>query len=116
MTREEIIAAYCRSHTEEIIEQYGSQYSRAYYHAHPEAIIEAYYTAHPGLKASVSKVNEPLRYGAPKKQPQKYGTPKNSAAKPVSAESWPLSKVIGAIFTSVMIGLSIALIILTFVR
>jgi len=81
-----------------------------------EEVIAAYYRAHPHLTPPTPA---PEKKKENTKNPQKPKTKPVQAAKldsngqPLPADAWPLSKVIGAIFTSVMIGLSIALIILS---
>ncbi|MCL2476333.1 hypothetical protein [Candidatus Bathycorpusculum sp.] len=84
-----------------------------------EEVIAAYYRAHPHLTPPETP---PEKKKTKEKPPQKPKTKPIPAAKldannqPLPADAWPLSKVIGAVFTSVMIGLSIAIIILSFVR
>jgi len=83
-----------------------------------EEVIAAYYRAHPHLTQPIpapEKKKEKTKLSKPKAK--SLQTPRlDSTGQPVPADSWPLSKVIGAVFTSVMIGLSIAIIILAFTR
>jgi hypothetical protein len=84
-----------------------------------EEVIAAYYRAHPHLTPPTPAPEK--KKENTKKQPKPKTKPTQAAkldanGQPMPADSWPLSKVIGAVFTSVMIGLSIAIIILAFTR
>jgi len=82
-----------------------------------EEVIAAYYRAHPHLTPP-EPVPEPKKKLKEKQPPKPKAKPiqavkLDSNGQPLPEDCWPFSKVIGAVFTSVMIGLSIAIIILS---